>query len=130
MVYTYNTHETLKHLEFAIILILFPIHVLIFFFLITCKYHINEKRFAKQDLSLTHLGKKKGKKQDGSTSSNTMDKLITYRIQRTISELNSLFDLRDDVFHHHVNIPEDVCSRHRGVVVNLFLCFQRWNTTA
>lgn len=29
MVYTYNTHETLKHLEFAIILIRFPTHVLI-----------------------------------------------------------------------------------------------------
>ena len=71
--------------------------MIIFFFLLNCKYHINEKRFAKQDLSLTHLGKKKGKKQDGSTASNTMDKFITYRIQRTISELNTFTDLLEEM---------------------------------
>lgn len=35
---------------------------------------------------------KESKKQDGSTTSKTMDILSTYRVQRTISELNSLFD--------------------------------------
>ena len=65
-------------------------------FLLNCKYHINERRFAKQDISLTHLGKRKEKTR-WINNIQTMDSLNTYRIQRTISELKSFFDLLDEM---------------------------------
>lgn len=82
---------------------------------------------------MTHLGKKKGKKQDGSTASNTMDKFITYRIQRIISELNTFIDLLEEMMFF-VTLSISLNTFAAGIEallwIRLFLCFQRWNTTA
>ena len=76
---------------------------------------------------------KRKNKQDGSTTSNSMDTISTYPNHRTINELKSLFDLLEEIIFRiflWMALKTLVAGRETLLWIILFLSFQRWKTTA